>query len=173
MAGTRRATRKSSGPAAKGTQSTLAFTNNKVTKSTHIPGKPLTTLHKKAEELVEEIVKPEVAKVPEVSQLPAIAKFKTQEEERASKIPDSQIKKYWREREAERKAPRVHQGDISMEEKILRLFDMSSQYGVCYFSSPPSESHGFHWQIKELKWGLICTTARNRIRSPKTMVSRQ
>jgi DNA polymerase delta subunit 4 len=56
---------------------------------------------------------------------------RTPEEERASKITDAQIKRYWKEREAERKAPRVHQEDVSLEEKILRLFDMSSQFGVC------------------------------------------
>merc|ERR1712093_455147 len=38
---------------------------------------------------------------------------------RAEKVSDAQIKKYWREREGER----------GVEEKILRLFDMSSQFG--------------------------------------------
>lgn len=55
------------------------------------------------------------------------------EEEKASKVTAAQIKRYWRDREAERRAPRVHQEDLSVEEKVLRLWDMSSQYGV---SSP-------------------------------------
>ncbi|KAL3421962.1 DNA polymerase delta [Phlyctema vagabunda] len=58
-------------------------------------------------------------------------KVKTAEEERASRVSDAQIKRYWKTREGERKAPRVHQADLSMEEKILRLFDTSSQYGPC------------------------------------------
>lgn len=49
-------------------------------------------------------------------------------------MTDAQVKKYWKERERERRAPRVHQEGVSMEEKILRLFDMSSQFGV--FPSP-------------------------------------
>lgn len=62
-------------------------------------------------------------------------KERSSEELKAEKVTDAQIKRYWREREAERRAPRVHQEDLSVEEKVLRLFDMSSQYGVCYWSS--------------------------------------
>lgn len=52
------------------------------------------------------------------------------EEERARKITDTQIKRYWREKEQERKAPRVHQEDLTVYEKVLREWDMSGQYGV-------------------------------------------
>ena len=52
------------------------------------------------------------------------------EEVKASKVTDAQIKRYWRDRENERKAPRVHQETLSVEEKVLRYWDMSSQYGV-------------------------------------------
>lgn len=52
------------------------------------------------------------------------------EELEALKISDAQIRRYWNAREAERKAPRIHQEDLNIEEKILRLFDMSSTYGV-------------------------------------------
>lgn len=45
------------------------------------------------------------------------------------KVTDAQIRRYWRDREAERRAPRVHQEELSVEEKVLRLWDMSSQYG--------------------------------------------
>jgi len=49
-------------------------------------------------------------------------------------VTDAQIRKYWRERENERTAARVHQEELSVEEKVLRLFDMSSQFGVCPMS---------------------------------------
>ncbi|KAL8941597.1 MAG: hypothetical protein Q9216_002148 [Gyalolechia sp. 2 TL-2023] len=52
-------------------------------------------------------------------------------EEKAKKVPDSAVKRYWREKEAERKAPRVHQTTLSLHEKILRHFDLSSQFGPC------------------------------------------
>ncbi|KAM3424370.1 DNA polymerase delta subunit 4 [Cercospora zeina] len=53
------------------------------------------------------------------------------EEARARKIPHTQITRYWRAKEQERKAPRVHQEDLSLHEKILREWDMQSQYGPC------------------------------------------
>lgn len=64
-------------------------------------------------------------------------KDRSEEELRASKVTDAQIKKYWKEKENERRAPRVHQEDLSLEEKVLRLFDISSQYGVRLPSSLP------------------------------------
>ncbi|KXT01822.1 hypothetical protein AC578_1991 [Pseudocercospora eumusae] len=53
------------------------------------------------------------------------------EEQLARKVTDAQIKKYWRSKEVERKAPRVHQQDLSLHEKILREWDMSGQFGPC------------------------------------------
>lgn len=52
------------------------------------------------------------------------------EEVTARKIKDSQIKAYWRAKEQERKAPRVHQQGLTVGEKVLREWDMSGQYGV-------------------------------------------
>ena len=52
------------------------------------------------------------------------------EEDQARKVTDSQIKKYWRHKEQVRLAPRVHQEDLSVHEKVLREWDMSGQYGV-------------------------------------------
>jgi DNA polymerase delta subunit 4 len=52
------------------------------------------------------------------------------EEEQARKITDTQIKQYWRKKEQERLAPRVHQQDLTVYEKVLREWDMSGQYGV-------------------------------------------
>ncbi|KAK5135313.1 hypothetical protein LTR08_005417 [Meristemomyces frigidus] len=53
------------------------------------------------------------------------------EQEQARKVPDSQIKRYWRVKEQERLAPRVHQDDLTVYEKVLREWDMSGQYGPC------------------------------------------
>ncbi|KAK2016297.1 DNA polymerase delta [Colletotrichum eremochloae] len=50
---------------------------------------------------------------------------------RATKISDAQINNYWKLIEAQRIAPRVHQQDVSLAEKVLRYFDVSSQYGPC------------------------------------------
>lgn len=52
------------------------------------------------------------------------------EEAQARKISQRQIKGYWKERENSRITPRVHQEDLSMEEKILREWDMTSRFGV-------------------------------------------
>lgn len=76
-----------------------------------------------------------------------MVKPKTEAEISAEKVGDAAIKRYWKAKEAERKAGRgrlslfvpclavidleiVHQENLSIEEKILRLFDVSSQYGV-------------------------------------------
>lgn len=72
------------------------------------------------EEEGEEVVEPKVEPVPE----------KSEAELRAEKIGDVQIKKYWKGIENQWKSPRVHQEGLSTEEKILRYFDVSSQYGV-------------------------------------------
>jgi DNA polymerase delta subunit 4 len=55
------------------------------------------------------------------------------EEQRARKISDAQIKKYWRAKEAQRLAPRVHQEDLGVREKVLREWDMSGEFGVSHF----------------------------------------
>ncbi|WPH04684.1 Hypothetical protein R9X50_00757700 [Acrodontium crateriforme] len=54
-----------------------------------------------------------------------------EEEEEARKITETQIKNYWRQKEAERLAPRIHQGDLDVYEKVLREWDMSGQFGPC------------------------------------------
>jgi DNA polymerase delta subunit 4 len=54
------------------------------------------------------------------------------EEQRARKISESQIKKYWRAKEAQRLAPRVHQDDLGVREKVLREWDMSGEFGVSF-----------------------------------------
>jgi len=56
---------------------------------------------------------------------------KSDAELKAAKMSDAAIQKYWRKVEAERMAKRVHQEDLTLSEKVLRYFDVSSQYGPC------------------------------------------
>ncbi|KAI9768530.1 MAG: hypothetical protein M1839_004019 [Geoglossum umbratile] len=137
MPATRRNPVKTAGPAARGAQSRLTFgSHSKITK----PSVPTQTKKKdpalieaitrtptpecvpttKVDEVVLEQPKEEVAKLP-----------KAKEEEDAAKLSNAQLKRYWKAVEDERKAPRVHQQDLSLHEKILRHFDISSQYGPC------------------------------------------
>lgn len=130
-------------------QSILSF-SNRVTKSVPKSAKkgaisasvakvklPEETQQPKSEE-VEDIVidEPEVEEPVEISteeesepEVEAVPE-KSDAELRAERISDSQINKYWRGLEAQRKAPRVHQEDLTPSEKVLRYFDVSSQYGV-------------------------------------------
>lgn len=59
-----------------------------------------------------------------------VAEDKAQAEVRAEKITDAQIRKYWKGVEEARIAKRVHQEELGTGEKVLRYFDISSQYGV-------------------------------------------
>jgi DNA polymerase delta subunit 4 len=137
MPATRRS-RTSSGPAAKGAQKTLSF-GNKVTKPTSTTSKdaksPLSISHKSLDvgHVTSEVAVVQQAAI-EVSRVEAQEDV-SPEEEKAGKVTEAQIKKYWKERERERRAPRVHQEGLTVEEKVLRLFDMSSQYGVCHILS--------------------------------------
>ncbi|KAF4992516.1 hypothetical protein FGRMN_7115 [Fusarium graminum] len=137
---------RSRGPPAKG-QSTLSF-SGKVTKpvpknakksaiSASVTKIDLTQHAKKpaAEEIVvdepdiaeyglegvEEQIDPEVAPEPE----------KPESELQAEKITDAQIKKYWKTIENQWSTPRLHQEGVSQSERVLRYFDVSSQYGPC------------------------------------------
>ncbi|RGP80595.1 DNA polymerase delta subunit 4 [Fusarium longipes] len=69
----------------------------------------------------EETYKPEVALEP----------VNSEAELRAEKITDAQIKKYWKSIENQWSTPRLHQQGVSQNERILRYFDVSSQYGPC------------------------------------------
>ncbi|KAH0541291.1 hypothetical protein FGG08_004215 [Glutinoglossum americanum] len=135
MPATRRNPTKIAGPTARGAQSRLSFgSHSKITK-------PSVPTHGKKKDLLEVITRtptPECApiiKVNEVVQEQAKAEVtnlhKTKEEEDAAKVSDAQVIEYWKSVEDERKAPRVHQQDLSIHEKILRHFDISSQYGPC------------------------------------------
>ncbi|TGJ87305.1 hypothetical protein E0Z10_g1446 [Xylaria hypoxylon] len=56
---------------------------------------------------------------------------KTEAELRADKITNRQISQYWRNIESERRTKRLHQEDLSLAEKVLRYWDVSSEYGPC------------------------------------------
>jgi len=136
-----RRSRSSLGPAEKGAQSKLSFSNSKVHKPTSIKDGKDSSLSKSA--VVKALDLGHISSAPAVqaqakAELAKPAVEKTVEELQAEKITDAQIKQYWREREAERRAPRVHQEGLAVEEKILRLFDMSSQFGVWYSPSTTS-----------------------------------
>ncbi|KAK1672025.1 DNA polymerase delta [Colletotrichum godetiae] len=76
---------------------------------------------------IEDPATPEAEEVEVKEEVPQ----KSEAEVRAEKISDAQINKYWKSIEAQRIAPRVHQGDVSLAERVLRYFDVSSQYGPC------------------------------------------
>ncbi|KAI1496171.1 DNA polymerase delta, subunit 4-domain-containing protein [Biscogniauxia marginata] len=56
---------------------------------------------------------------------------KSEAELRAEKVTGRQIDQYWRQLERDRLTRRVHQEDLSLAEKVLRYWDVSSQYGPC------------------------------------------
>ncbi|KAI1915162.1 hypothetical protein LOZ61_001838 [Ophidiomyces ophidiicola] len=56
---------------------------------------------------------------------------KTEEDRRAERLTQKDIQRYWQTEEENRIAPRIHQDGLSVEEKILRHFDISNQYGPC------------------------------------------
>ncbi|KIN01517.1 hypothetical protein OIDMADRAFT_180319 [Oidiodendron maius Zn] len=128
-----RRTRNSGGPITKGGQKALSFNQTKNTKPTAkdlekeksvssdiSPAAPTTidVGHVSSEAAVAQQAAAEVSK-PEP----------TKEEIEAAGVTDAQIRRYWKAREAERRTPRLHQEGLGVEEKILRLWDMSSQYG--------------------------------------------
>ncbi|XXG97350.1 hypothetical protein Hte_003647 [Hypoxylon texense] len=56
---------------------------------------------------------------------------KSEAELHAEEISGHQVNQYWRRLERERMAKRVHQEDLTQAEKVLRYWDVSSQYGPC------------------------------------------
>jgi len=134
--------RRSSGPATKSQQSTLAFhgASNKVTKpgAKQDPKKSLLSAAATKEdvkrdviEIIDEPTTAEAAIIDQTREEVAVQQVQsTQEEKQARQISDAALKKYWAAKEKLRMAPRVHQQDLSLHEKILREFDMSGHYGV-------------------------------------------
>ncbi|KAK5997217.1 DNA polymerase delta subunit 4 [Cladobotryum mycophilum] len=73
---------------------------------------------------------PETIEEPEVETKEKFTE-KPEAEIKAEKITDAQIGSYWKAIEKKRIAPRVHQEDLDVHEKVLRYFDVSSHYGPC------------------------------------------
>lgn len=134
-------------------QSTISFTG-KVTKAvpkdlkkaasdsaiarTTIPERPASkddvNKREQEREAVETVAEEtDVIEEPEEEVEPVVEQVseKSEAELKAEKITDAQIKSYWRAIEKQRKAPRVHQEGLDLAEKVLRYFDVSSQYGPC------------------------------------------
>jgi DNA polymerase delta subunit 4 len=135
MPTTRRSTSGSKSGAG-GKQATLSF-HNRVTKSVPKSSKDLVTsttptkaspLSKQVSPPAEdvEIEEPEETTSEVIEEAPA----KSQAELRAEKIKHKQIGDYWKKIEKERLSKRVHQNELTLEEKVLRYFDVSNQYGV-------------------------------------------
>lgn len=143
--------RRTSGIAPKTQQSTLAFHGaaNKVTKAgVRAPiGKKQVISEPVAKDVIKiDIEEPETAKetakevAPTTVEAGIIAQAEqevavqqvapTPEEAAARKITDARIEKYWSVTGGKSEKLRVHQEDLSTNEKILRQFDMRGQYGV-------------------------------------------
>ncbi|KAL1798783.1 hypothetical protein ACET3X_002820 [Alternaria dauci] len=135
--------RKASAPAARSQQSTLAFhgTTNRVTKAgVKSQGAKKNILEAKLKD-----TKPETVEIPDTEptttevaiieqaeqEVKAQEVESTPEEDRARRISDAAIKRYWTAKEKQRLAPRAHQGALGLHDKILREFDMSAHYGPC------------------------------------------
>jgi len=130
-------------------QSTLAFHghSNKVTKSSSITPSNKTKkdpalLEPEAELPVKAPAEPDLDELTtrEISideaQKETVATL-TPDEEEALGVPESRIQKYWREKERARKAPRLHQEDIPLYERICREWDTDGRFGV----SKPALTH--------------------------------
>ncbi|EMD69822.1 hypothetical protein GGP41_000008 [Bipolaris sorokiniana] len=129
--------------ATKSQQSTLAFhgSTNKVTKSGIKPqAAKKSNVEKKLKdatpELLEtwgaELTTTEVAIIEQTEQEVEGQRVEsTPEEEQARRISGAVIKRYWAEKEKQRRAARVHQEGLSVHDKVLREFDMSAHYGPC------------------------------------------
>ncbi|KAI0422527.1 DNA polymerase delta, subunit 4-domain-containing protein [Xylaria grammica] len=133
--------RTSRGGRPSGRQATLSF-NHRVTKSVpksikNLSSAPVKSPLAKHVTHAEPDVKDEVVTdVEENAQLEEpkqveLEPGKTEAELRADKITDRQIDQYWHNIEDERRTRRLHQEDLSLSEKILRYWDVSSQYGPC------------------------------------------
>ncbi|KAI0440962.1 DNA polymerase delta, subunit 4-domain-containing protein [Xylaria telfairii] len=128
--------RSSGGGRPSGKQATLSF-NHRVTKSVPKSAKDLVSTPAQsplAKHVVhaERDVKDEAdVDVEEKVQVVEPEREKSEAELRADKITERQISKYWRNIESERRTKRLHQEDLSLAEKILRYWDVSSQYGPC------------------------------------------
>ncbi|KAK1147754.1 hypothetical protein N8T08_000267 [Aspergillus melleus] len=100
---------------------------------TILPGKPSHDAISEPEESPATPSEPHVAEiaVKDQAQTEIQQPLTEEEEKKALQVTEQDLRQYWKREEAKRRAPRVHQGELSLHEKILRLFDLSSQFGPC------------------------------------------
>ncbi|RKF84318.1 DNA polymerase delta subunit 4 [Golovinomyces cichoracearum] len=118
------------GPNRSNISNTHLFRGTKITK----PGKIPRTLEKGVQTSQVDVLlgKLQVPVLNAVDKPTAIAHEKYKLEEQATlTITNAHIKRYWKARESERLMHTIHQGDLDDQTKILRLFDITSQYGPC------------------------------------------
>lgn len=141
---TRRSARASAAAGlASGKQSTLSF-KNKITKSSasssSASAKDKAALLNKVPARTKEVVLPPSPEPEEEETQPEIKaeenkdESKTEVEVRAAKVSDAAVEHYWKQIEELRTAREVHKkhmAGLSTGEKVLRYFDVSSQYGPC------------------------------------------
>lgn len=85
-----------------------------------------------------EAEEPDATEEPEAPEADRLTVPDKTEAELRAEVSDAQVKRYWKAVEAQRKAPRVHQEDLDVSDKVLRYFDVSSQYGVSRRPRAPS-----------------------------------
>ncbi|KAB8238077.1 hypothetical protein ETB97_006097 [Aspergillus alliaceus] len=134
--------------AARSNQATLSFgSQSRVTKPSATPTQTQKTkdLEPVVASISEKVLVPEQAPVtaaepsqPHVAELAVrqqaqaeIQQPLSEEDERAIKITEKDLQHYWRAEEEKIRGPRFHQQDLTLHEKILRHFDLSSQFGPC------------------------------------------
>jgi DNA polymerase delta subunit 4 len=151
MPPTRRSNTKAAAAAnANPNQRTLSFNNaTKISKTAHHPtteakksssSSSATTSKRSSSPLALGHPTPTTSALPAPSSTPASRtttspSTATPEEILASKITDAKIKQYWQGREQLRLAPRVHQKELSVAERVLREWDCMTQFGVSGFVS--------------------------------------
>ncbi|KAF7585999.1 hypothetical protein BBP40_009736 [Aspergillus hancockii] len=139
--------RRGGSTAARANQATLSFgSKSRVTKpSTSTRSQKTKDLEPITASIPEKTVEPEKAPVtptepsrPHVAELAVrqqaqaeVQQPLSEEDERALNITEKDLQQYWRKEEGKRRGPRVHQEDLTMHERILRHFDLSSQFGPC------------------------------------------
>ncbi|EAU37329.1 conserved hypothetical protein [Aspergillus terreus NIH2624] len=148
------ARRRGGNTAARSQQSTLSFGGqSRVTKSSAAPP----SQSKKAKDLEPAVAalskKPSLESVSEPEQSPVTPTEPSQphvaelavrhqaqaeiqeplsaEDQRAKRLTEKDLQRYWKNEESKRRSPSVHHEHLSLDEKILRHFDLSSQYGPC------------------------------------------
>ncbi|KAK5651211.1 hypothetical protein OQA88_12718 [Cercophora sp. LCS_1] len=132
MPATRKSSRQSG--AATGRQSTLSF-HHRVTKQVPKSAKDISKPSTLSKEIIPE---PEPTKIEQTEEVPDVTPEpeveKSESERKAEKVTSAAIERYWKNIDSSRMARathRKHTEGLTTGEKILRYFDVSSQYGPC------------------------------------------